>query len=132
MSNLLKCPYCSNANVIKKGWKKDKQRYKCNDCGRRTVVPVGLKVEEKKIQLKNKFEFTQEGNSAELDIKTSQIKTLDALVSHCNIDLKIWKIEKHIINKWDSTFNGNPIPLFQVKVFLSKIIPDEVKIPESS
>lgn len=34
------CPECKSYNLVKKGHHRDKQDYKCLDCGRRTVNPV--------------------------------------------------------------------------------------------
>ncbi len=42
----LKCPFCESLNIIKKGLKRGKQRYKCNSCGRKTVNPIKYTLDE--------------------------------------------------------------------------------------
>lgn len=42
MSSTLNCPYCFKDTLIKKGFRKTKQRYKCTSCGRKTVAPIGM------------------------------------------------------------------------------------------
>jgi hypothetical protein len=78
-------------------------------------------------------EFVEENNSAELTIKTKQIKSLEEMVKACNVDLSIWNIERHLINKWDSTIRTDQgvaaYPNFQVKVWLNKKVPDVQEIP---
>lgn len=56
--------------------------------------------------------------------KSSRIRTLDDLIEACAIDLAVWTIEKHVINKWEvgakDPDTGEVIvePLFQVKAWL--------------
>jgi len=33
--------------------------------------------------------------------KNNRIKTLEDLIEHSNIDLDIWDIDRHIVNKWE-------------------------------
>ena len=92
------------------------------------AIPVSNKINE------TEYEMVEKGNEAELTIKTPSIKTLEELISYCNIDLNIWSIDRHIINKWDmgsKNLDGttSTTPLFQVKAFLSKKIADKQKIP---
>lgn len=81
------------------------------------------------IQIDKKIEL----NDAELSSKSSRIKTLDDLIRESQIDLKIWKIDRYVVNKWEVGSNVDGVivtePLFQVKAWLSKIIPDEAKFP---
>ena len=37
MPNQIVCPKCYNHGMAKSGWYEDKQRYKCNECGHRTI-----------------------------------------------------------------------------------------------
>jgi len=90
--------------------------------------------EDEKIKKGNKTEVKFDGNNIEIDHKGKRIKTLDDLIKECNIDLNIWKIDKHSINKWEvGTKNrrGEIIvePLYQVSVSLSKIIPTKQLFP---
>lgn len=71
--------------------------------------------------------FKQDGDSAEYSFKTNKvIKSLDELVEACDIDLKLWQIERWVCNKWevgakDSNNTIQVTPLFQVKVWLKPI-----------
>lgn len=53
---------------------------------------------------------------------SNHIKTLDQLLSRCNVDREIWKVENHYVNKWDVTSwkSGKPQTWenFQVKARL--------------
>jgi len=46
-------------------------------------------------------EFKEDGNYAIAETKSSRIKTLEQLIEACEIDLNIWEIERHLINKWE-------------------------------
>ncbi len=75
-------------------------------------------------------QFTVTYNTGEASSRGSTIKTLEDLVKACEIDLKIWKIDRHTINKWEVKPRDKSVhPLFQVKSWLSKIIPDEQRFP---
>jgi len=57
--------------------------------------------------------------------KNNRIKTLEDLIEHCNIDLDIWDIDRHIVNKWevgakDENWKIITEPLYQVKARLKK------------
>lgn len=70
------------------------------------------------------FEVTQEWRNKQIDYRGNKIiKTLEELISESKTDLEIWKIDRHIINKWDTTignFGDAYISQnFQVKAFLS-------------
>lgn len=122
-----RCPKCDSVNLKKNGFDGKKQIWKCKNCNHSTVNPSQY---IDKLTIKNdQVKFTERGNSLEVEAKIPQIKTLDEIIKHCDIDLNVWKIDSHVINKWDSTFHGSPIPLFQVKVFLSKKIPDVETFP---
>ena len=79
--------------------------------------------------------FAESGNYAEAETgRGRRIKTLEALIDECNIDLKVWNIEKHVVNKWEvgTRDQGGKIivePLFQVKAWLSKKVPDKTVFP---
>lgn len=74
--------------------------------------------------LENKVtEFSVEGNKAEIKGQfTDEIKTLEELISKCNIDTTIWKIDRYIQNYW----GNSKTPHWQVKAWLSKITEKEV------
>ena len=73
------------------------------------------------------------GNQREIDSKSARITTLDQLVELCKIDLEVWAIERHVVNKWEvgvkDPATGQVIvePLFQVKAWLAKKSPEAIK-----
>ena len=81
----------------------------------------------------NQVEEISELNNKELSSKSNRIKSLEDLIKESNIDLSIWNIDRYVVNKWEVGSNVDGVivtePLFQVKAWLSKIIPDEVKFP---
>lgn len=55
--------------------------------------------------------------------RSNRITTLDDLIRECDVDVKDWNVERHIINKWEvgsSDPDGGVVvePLFQVKAWL--------------
>lgn len=92
---------------------------------------------------KDQVVFDEEGDTATASAVThSRIMTLDDLIEACDIDLEVWKIDRHVINKWevgrkdktvDLSWNKGAAdghvrdsggifvePLIQVKAWLSK------------
>ncbi len=75
-------------------------------------------------------ELKIEYNTGEATSKGSTIKTLDDLIVACEIDLNIWKIDRHVVNKWEVKAKDRDVfPLFQVKAWLSKIVAEDTKFP---
>ena len=73
------------------------------------------------------------GNNWSITLKSERINTLDKLIRHCEIDKRIWKIDRHVINKWEVGAKGPDghilvEPLFQVKAWLSKNAASETAI----
>src|SRR3972149_2409386 len=72
------------------------------------------------------LEMTGEGNTMFVDSRSRRIRTLDQLIEACDIDLDIWNIERHVINKWEVGAKFGPKgeeeiivePLFQVKAWM--------------
>ena len=72
------------------------------------------------------LEMTGEGNTMFVDSRSRRIKTLDQLIEACDIDLEVWNIERHVINKWEVGAKFGPKgeevivvePLFQVKAWM--------------
>lgn len=56
------------------------------------------------------------------------IKTLPELLEATKVDLSIWHVKDHLVNKWDTTFKVNDLPYtiqnYQVKARLEKNIAD--------
>lgn len=76
--------------------------------------------------------FTQDGDKAKIESTflfstrgISHIKTLADLLRECKVDMKIWRVKNHVVNKWDVTSwkSGKPETLqnFQVKIWLERI-----------
>jgi hypothetical protein len=78
--------------------------------------------------------FEQEQNEATVTNDTTRIVTLEQLLEHSKVDLDIWNVDRHVTNKWEvgaKDLAGNIVtsPLFQVKAWLSKKLPDEQQFP---
>ena len=74
------------------------------------------------------------GNYAVLDYRGEENpKTLDELLKSCNVDTDIWKVDRYVVNKWETAMKTNDAivhrPLFQVKAWLVRIKPVEVEFP---
>jgi len=84
-------------------------------------------------QATEKSSFIETRNEGELTVNTSQITSIEELVRSCNIDLKVWNIERHLISQYGvacKTDAGIVVqPVFQVKAWLTKKIPDVQEIP---
>lgn len=67
-----------------------------------------------------KFDENVKEESAEVTVNLKEnIKTLEELIHKCNIDTKIWNIDRYVQNYWD----GGNTPHWQVKAWLSKKTP---------
>lgn len=68
-----------------------------------------------------------EKNNAEIQSKSRTIRTLDKLLSVGNVDLDVWEVTRHVINKWDVTNSeGTTFENWQVKAWLARIEPIEI------
>jgi len=74
-----------------------------------------------------------------IELVTSNPCTLDDLLKACRVDLKTWRVSKHVVNKWE-TASKHPdtgkitrTPLFQIKAFLERVpgFEDSVLIRET-
>lgn len=85
--------------------------------------------------LSESFQLNENGNKAEFETKTNlNPKSLDELLKVCKVDTDIWKVERHIVNKWEvgaKDENGNIVttPLYQIKAFLIRKIAIQQEIP---
>lgn len=51
----------------------------------------------------------------------NHVKTLDEILSEAKVDLNLWEVERHLVNKWDVTNAiGGVFQNWQVKVWLKK------------
>ena len=81
----------------------------------------------------NQTIFEEHGNEASIYFKTDRITNLEELLAFAKVDLSMWRVERHTINKWEmgAVIDGKvtEVPLFQVKATLVKIIPDNPTMP---
>lgn len=76
---------------------------------------------------------TGDANTREIESSSARITTLEQLIDYCEIDLSVWTIERHVINKWEvgakdpATGAIYVEPLFQVKATLIKKEPEPIK-----
>lgn len=82
-------------------------------------------VEDEKIEFKEELK-----NTGVLDARGNKhVRTIDQLVKEAKIDLNVWRIDKHVINKWDVTNGfGQTYQNWQVKAWLSKNVEKEQAI----
>lgn len=73
----------------------------------------------------------ERGNNMTLESNDERIVTLRQLIEACDIDLGVWDIERHVINKWEVGAKGDDglvvEPLFQVKAWLVRKVPVAVQ-----
>lgn len=80
-------------------------------------------------------EFREEGNDATAEARSfGEIHTLDELLRHCQVDLDVWQVERHVVNKWPvgiKTPSGEikTQQLIQVKAWLKRAVPLVTQIP---
>lgn len=60
------------------------------------------------------------------DLVTANPCTLDDLIRECKVDLSVWRVKDHVVNKWEvGTRNDDGTvrrtPLFQIKAWLERI-----------
>jgi len=62
-----------------------------------------------------------------LDAKGNvHVRTLEELIDQAKIDLSIWNLDRHVVNKWDvTTAEGRTFQNWQVKAWLSKNVEKE-------
>lgn len=68
------------------------------------------------------FTFEQKNNDALAELNTKRVVTLDDLLTHCKVDLSVWRVDKWVANKWevgakDAAGNVVVSPLYQVKAW---------------
>lgn len=70
-------------------------------------------------------EHDKKGDSWLISLNRTRIKSLEELVEHCSIDLRVWQVERWVCNKWevgakDESGSIKTEPLFQVKAWLKR------------
>lgn len=74
----------------------------------------------------HKIEKDERGNKSVIKSKSTRIKTLEQLIEAADIDLDVWEIERHTINRWEvgakDEETGEIVtkPLWQVKAWLKR------------
>ena len=74
-----------------------------------------------------KLEDFEQDNQRVIDSKSIRITTLDELIKQCKIDLNVWRVDRHVINKWEvygAKFGLKN--LIQVKAWLTKLEPEAI------
>ena len=135
----IQCPRCGG-EVRKNGLQNYKQRVRCknSECDHQFSVKEevsgwkdSIKTVIKKDNEKVKIETT--GNNSKIVIKSESIDTVEELLEFAGVDLDIWRLEKHSINKSNiATKNEDDVsvtPIFEVKAFLTKKVPDIQQFP---
>jgi len=64
-------------------------------------------------------------NSAEAESIDENVRTLEDLLKVCKVDLNVWEVERHVINKWEVAAKNEKqnlvhSPLYQVKAWLKR------------
>ena len=74
--------------------------------------------------VKESFATDFKDKSGVIESKSTRITTLEQALEFAEVDLDVWEVERHIINKWEvgaKTDDGLEVePLFQVKVWLKR------------
>lgn len=67
MSDIRSCPACYSTHLVKKGIHRGRQRYKCNNCGKKTIYPLILdrQLLEENVRLAKQKQSLQDKNTAE-------------------------------------------------------------------
>jgi hypothetical protein len=80
--------------------------------------------------------YKEEGDKAVATIVIPGLKTLDDLLQHMKVDLQVWEVERHVINKWEvgtkhpKSGEVTVTPLFQIKAWLKRKTPVERSISD--
>ena len=87
------------------------------------------KMESHKTEGGEVTDMVTESGDRSIGSLSTRIETLEELVDYCQIDLKKWIVERHIVNKWEvgakhpKTGRITVEPLFQIKVWLKPVDP---------
>ena len=64
------------------------------------------------------------GNTGEISTRRKNVRNLKELLDYMKVDLNVWRVDRHVINKWEvgaKNAKGDIVvePLYQVKAWLS-------------
>jgi len=80
---------------------------------------------------KNSYRWDEADSNASVEYTTTaRIETLEDAIAFSKVDTNLWEVERWTFNKWETTVEGNPTPLIQVKVWFKKKKEDEVTIED--
>lgn len=91
-----------------------------------------IKPEADKADLRQRLEVDEDEKSKGITSVSSSLRSLNAVLSAAQVDLAIWEVERHVINKWDVAMKlkdgkGQHKPhaesLWQIKIWLRRKIP---------
>ncbi len=98
----------------------------------RTIPSVRRKLKQKDVQ--EDLEVDVKDNVTVISSNSKTVRTLEQALKAAEVDLKIWEVERHVINKWDCVAKmkskGNLLAateLWQVKVFLTRRVPKTIE-----
>lgn len=119
-------PKCPIAGPGCLGIVRTKSATACHPCSRmRAAIPKEIEAAAA-ATAQEKAQLTVEGDSAHLSTVTAEpVRTLADLIRVCEIDTKVWEIERWVANKWemgstDKDKKAHVRPLFQIKAWLKK------------
>lgn len=77
---------------------------------------------------KENFEVAIDENATVITSESKTVRTLNAALAKAKVDLTVWEVERHVINKWDCVAKDakkrlTATELWQVKVFLRRKVP---------
>jgi len=109
------------------------------NCIRKKVRRLGLSLHpiigvQEKSPDENNLRVDYGENKGQVELKSRRIKTLEDALTEANVDLSIWEVERHVINKWEvgiKNADGDGIitePLWQIKIWLRRKIYNPVQI----
>ncbi len=85
MPNQIVCPKCYNHGMTKSGWFEDKQRYKCNECGHRTIHGIeDIDLVTENVKLAKQKQSYQDINRIERKAFREYARVENAVEKYCN------------------------------------------------
>ena len=95
------------------------------ECSRPSKSDQNVNLESFREHIKeDKFEQTFSGDSGSVIYVGKHLKTLDELITACEIDLNVWEVERYTTNRWEVALKHeneiHTVPNYQVKAFLKK------------
>ena len=113
------------------------------NCVRKKIRRLGLSLHpiigvQEKSPDENNLRVDYGENKGQVELKSRRIKTLEDALIEANVDLSIWEVERHVINKWEvgiKNADGDGIitePLWQIKIWLRRKIYNPVQISDEN